>query len=93
MPKHIRNRDNRQHRINNCPCSTWDLRCKYENNCLVPHHIRTPKQTLGWIAAIIMIIILLVVVAHYFGYITLPGILGKIPRKAAPASHLQYFFF
>jgi hypothetical protein len=57
-------------------------------------HIRTPSQSVtGWIMAILLLLVLGVFAAHYMGYITLPGPLGKIPRKAAPASHLQYFFF
>ena len=89
MPKHIRNRDNRHYAREQ---SVMDKVNNYIDS-FKKQHIRTPKQTMGWIMAILMIIILGVVAAHYMGYITLPGPLGKIPRKAAPASHLQYFFF
>ena len=42
----------------------------------------------------IIVLIIALVAAHYMGYITLPDFLADIlPRKAAPASHLQYFFF
>jgi hypothetical protein len=42
----------------------------------------------------LLLIVLIAAIAHYMGYITLPGPLADmIPRKAAPASHLQYFFF
>ncbi len=42
----------------------------------------------------LLILFLLIGIAHYMGFITLPGPLADmIPRKAAPASHLQYFFF
>ncbi len=55
-------------------------------------HIST-KQSFGTIVSILLFIILLgVLLAHYMGFITIPGLEGKL-RKAAPASHLQYFFF
>jgi hypothetical protein len=92
MPKHIRNRDNRQHRMNDCSyLSGLDyIKCEAKK---IQDSYTSPKQAMGWIMAILMIIILGAVAAHYMGYITLPGPLAGIPRKAAPASHLQYFFF
>ena len=93
MPKHIRNRDNRQHRrMQDCSkLSGLEYgKCEYEN---LKAQYNAPKQTIGWVIAILMLIILGVVAAHYMGYITLPGPLAGIPRKSAPASHLQYFFF
>jgi hypothetical protein len=89
MPKHIRNRDNRHYaREQTVMDKVNDYFVSFKKQ-----YIRTPKQTMGWIMAILMIIILGVVAAHYMGYITLPGPLSGIPRKAAPPSHLQYFFF
>ncbi len=93
MPKHIRNRDNRQHRMGSCDHLSGLEYAKCKAKELTGYHIRSPKQAMGWIIAILMIIILGLFSAHYFGYITLPGPLAGIPRKAAPASHLQYFFF
>jgi hypothetical protein len=90
MPKHIRNRNNRQNKpaMEKVGDELKMLSAK------MGYHIRAPSQSVGgWVMAILMILILGVVIAHYMGYITLPGPLGKIPRKAAPPSHLQYFFF
>ena len=55
-----------------------------------------PKEndTMRKVLIALLLIVLIAIVAHYMGYITLPGPLADmIPRKAAPASHLQYFFF
>ena len=42
----------------------------------------------------IIILIIFLVVAHYMGWIELPSFIADVlPRKAAPPSHLQYFFF
>ena len=92
MPKHIRNRDNRQHRMKDCSQLSFldRVNCEAEN---LKDRYNTPKQAMGWIMAILMIIILGLFAAQYMGYITLPGPLAGIPRKSAPASHLQYFFF
>ncbi len=56
-------------------------------------HIRSsPKMMLGMIFGFILMVILIVVALHYFRLYSFP-FLGFIPQKAAPASHLQYFFF
>jgi hypothetical protein len=42
----------------------------------------------------IIAVILFILLAHCMGWITLPAcIADMLPRKSAPASHLQYFFF
>lgn len=42
----------------------------------------------------IIAVILFILLAHCMGWITLPScIADMLPRKSAPASHLQYFFF
>ena len=52
------------------------------------------KNTMRNVLVALLLLMLIAAVAHYMGYITLPGaIADMIPRKAAPASHLQYFFF
>ena len=42
----------------------------------------------------IIAVILFILLAHCMGWITLPACFADmLPRKSAPASHLQYFFF
>jgi hypothetical protein len=42
----------------------------------------------------IIAVILFILLAHCMGWITLPAFIADmLPRKSAPASHLQYFFF
>ncbi len=56
-------------------------------------HIRSsPKMMLGMIFGFILMVILILVALHYFRLYSFP-FLSFIPQKAAPASHLQYFFF
>ena len=56
-------------------------------------HIRSsPKMMLGMIFGFLLMVILILVALHYFRLYSFP-FLGFIPQKAAPASHLQYFFF
>ncbi len=91
MPKHIRNRDHRRQEDNCSHLSGFEYaKCKV--NEMMPTN-PNPKQTMGWVIAILFIIILALFAAHYMGYMTLPGPLANLPRKVAPASHLQYFFF
>jgi len=56
-------------------------------------HIRSsPKMMLGMIFGFLLMVILILVALHYFRLYSFP-FLSFIPQKAAPASHLQYFFF
>jgi hypothetical protein len=96
MPKHIRNRDNRNHRQEDCSQirEMYGLLSTEYLNCINPLKSNpSPTQAMGWVMAILFIIILALFAAHYMGYMTLPGPLANLPRKVAPASHLQYFFF
>jgi hypothetical protein len=96
MPKHIRNRNH--HREEDCSqvremhglFSTEYLKCINP----IKNHISMRSQSVtGWVIAILLILILALFAAHYMGYMTLPGPLANLPRKSAPAAHLQYFFF
>jgi len=94
MPQHIRNQKQhvRQMPENIGQMPTGTSLDKVLGKYISPNFIST-KQSFGTIVSILLFIILLgVLLAHYMGFITIPGLEGKL-RKAAPASHLQYFFF
>jgi hypothetical protein len=85
MPQHIRNQHIRQEEPN--PVVSWVNKTFGTN-----YHIST-KQSFGTIVSILLLLIILVAVAgHYMRFWTIPGMEGSL-QKAAPASHLQYFFF
>lgn len=58
------------------------------------HSIRmSSKQSMGvWIVVILFLAVLVAAGGHYMRYWTIPKLDGVF-QKAAPASHLQYFFF
>jgi hypothetical protein len=85
MPQHIRNQQ--QHVRTQEPTATEKATAWV--NKTFGYRIST-KQAMGTILTIFLMIILVVLALHYFRIITLPL---PVPQKAAPASHLQYFFF
>ena len=100
MPKHIRDNRQRMDQCSHLSGTTDYIKCKattmYNQFTNQPGmYIRSnPKQTMGTIFVLLLLLVAGLVAAHYMGYITLPAAVGNlIPRKAAPASHLQYFFF
>jgi len=86
MPQHIRNQ---QQHVRTKEDTSMMGQAKGLYNQYMPKHIST-KQAMGTILTIFLMIILVVLALHYFRIITLPL---PVPQKAAPASHLQYFFF
>jgi hypothetical protein len=87
MPQHIRNQQ--QHVRTQQPTATQKATAWVNETFGTNYRIST-KQAMGTILTIFLMIILVVLALHYFRIITLPL---PVPQKAAPASHLQYFFF
>jgi hypothetical protein len=88
MPQHIRNQQ--QHVRTQQPTAT-EKATAWVNKTFDTNYSRiSTKQAMGTILTIFLMIILVVLALHYFRIITLPL---PVPQKAAPASHLQYFFF
>jgi hypothetical protein len=93
MPKHIR------HGVMDVASTTWDNIKEAVNKVTAKKEgFRREEEEEGMnrkhIMLAIIILIIALIVANYMGYIELPSFLSDIlPRKAAPASHLQYFFF
>jgi hypothetical protein len=86
MPQHIRNQQ--QHVRTQEDTSMMGKATSLVNKTF-GYRIST-KQAMGTILTIFLMIILVVLALHYFRIITLPL---PVPQKAAPSSHLQYFFF
>ena len=93
MPQHIRNQQQHVRTKEDTSMMGKDTsmmgQAKALYNQYMFKHIST-KQAMGTILTIFLMIILVVLALHYFRIITLPL---PVPQKAAPASHLQYFFF
>jgi hypothetical protein len=87
MPKHIR-QDMRQRREQPTPLSEKVADWIQEKT----GYNMTPKQSIIGFLIFVVIVVLALLAAHYFGYITIPGMEGKL-QKLAPSAHLQYFFF
>ena len=94
MPKHIR------HGVMDVVNTTWDNMKEAVNKATAKegYHGRREEdpKIMGLTKKQITIIavILFILLAHCMGWITLPAcIADMLPRKSAPASHLQYFFF
>jgi hypothetical protein len=99
MPKHIRHgawddfkkaasetADNARDYINKATAPKEGYRGRMEED---PKIMGLTKKQIAIIAVILFILL-----AHCMGWITLPAcIADMLPRKSAPASHLQYFFF
>ena len=86
MPQHIRNQ---QQHVRTQEDTSMMGQAKALYNKTFGDRIST-KQAMGTILTIFLMIILVVLALHYFRIITLPL---PVPQKAAPSSHLQYFFF
>ena len=93
MPKHIR--DNKNYPQGMTMMDKAKMKVEEIKAQGMGMYIRTnPKQAMGTVIILLLLVVLGLVAAHYMGYITLPAAVAKyVPRKAAPASHLQYFFF
>ena len=87
MPKHIR-QDMRQRRQEP---PTFLERAANWSNSTFGTNISTKESITGFLIFVV-IVVLALLAAHYFGYITIPGMEGKL-QKLAPSAHLQYFFF
>ena len=87
MPKHIR-QDMRQRRQE--PTTLTERVTDWANSTFGTN-IST-KQSITGFLIFVVIVVLALLAAHYFGYITIPGMEGKL-QKLAPSAHLQYFFF
>ena len=93
MPQHIRNQQKHVRTQEDTAMMGKDTtmmgKAKAFYNKTVGDRIST-KQAMGTILTIFFMIFLVVLALHYFRIITLPL---PVPQKAAPSSHLQYFFF
>ena len=96
MPKHIRHGKwadafdetvkNAKEYINKATAPKEGYRGRMEEE---PKIMGLTKKQIAIIAVILFILL-----AHCMGWITLPAFIADmLPRKSAPASHLQYFFF
>ncbi len=90
MPKHIR-QDMRQRREQTLSQPTFLERVTNWSNSTFGTNI-SDKQSITGFLIFVVIVVLALLAAHYFGYITIPGMEGKL-QKLAPSAHLQYFFF
>lgn len=88
MPKHIR-QDMRQRRQE--PTTLSEITTNWLNNTFGTK-ISPPANSIVGFLIFVVIVVLALLAAHYFGYITIPGMEGKL-QKLAPSAHLQYFFF
>ena len=95
MPKHIRH--GAWDKFKEAASETVDNARDYVNKATAKHiRMEEEPKIMGLTKKQIAIIavILFILLAHCMGWITLPSVIADmLPRKSAPASHLQYFFF